>query len=231
MTLVSRQEQSFRVKSYVKRDARSTKGQQRAYQEWWAHYGLPFEPLNSRGVFGHDAPLFLEIGFGSGHSLFALAKDHSDKHFIGVETHKPGIGALLQTIHDHQLKNLRLYHGDVIDVLMKCIPNESLTGVQIFFPDPWPKRRHHPRRLIQPEFVQLVLDKLIAGGELHLATDWEDYAVQMMRVVSQNKSLLNLAGDDQYAARSSSRPILTKFERRALREGRLVRELQFRKCS
>jgi tRNA (guanine-N7-)-methyltransferase len=183
--------------------------------------------LNYQQVFNRDVSRFLEIGFGTGQSLLALASAEPSKDFIGVETHKPGIGALFLGIRQHQLTNLRVYDSDVIDVLEKCIPPASLDGVQIFFPDPWPKRRHHARRLIQPDFVRLVVEKLKIGGTLHLATDWDDYATHMMRVLSQENRLVNAFGLNQFAERSVYRPILTKFERRAMREGRQIWELQF----
>jgi tRNA (guanine-N7-)-methyltransferase len=219
----------FRLRSFVRRDSRRTASQKRAYAGLWPQFGLPMQAglLDYQQVFHRDAKRFLEIGFGKGESLLALAKTEPNQDFIGVETHKPGIGAICLGIESHQLTNLRIYDGDVIDVLQQCIPPASLHGVQIFFPDPWPKRRHHARRLIQQEVVSLIVEKLKIGGTLHLSTDWEDYARHMMRILSQEKRLVNLAGDDQFAARSIYRPILTKFERRALREGRQVWELQF----
>lgn len=221
----------FRLRSFVRRDGRRTPGQDRAYAEQWPQWGLSIDQgvINYQTVFGRDARRFLEIGFGSGQSLLALAKANPDQDFIGVETHKPGIGALLLGIQSHALTNLRVYYGDVVDILEKCIPSASLDGVQIFFPDPWQKRRHHARRLIQPAFISLVVEKLKTAGTLHLATDWQDYSVHMMRVLSQETKLTNLAGEHQFAGRSVYRPVLTKFERRAVREGRLVWELQFSK--
>lgn len=218
---------SFRLRSYVPR-GRRTDAQERAYIECWPRFGLSVETgyIDYQQVFNRHAPCFLEIGFGSGQSLLALAQAQPDKNFIGVETHQPGIGALLMGVQEHELTNLRIYYSDVLDVLEKCIPKTSLDGVQIFFPDPWPKRRHHQRRLIQPEFIKLVIDKIKSGGILHLATDWEDYAKHMMQVVSQEPKLLNLAGIEQFALRSSQRPVITKFEGRAVREGRNIWELQ-----
>lgn len=222
----------FRLRSFVRRDSRMTTAKARAQIELWPRFGLGIEDgeegmTDFVWVFGREAPRFLEIGFGSGQSLLALAKAHPDKDFIGVETHQPGIGALFLGIQQGGLTNLRVYYCDVIDVLEKCIPEASLDGVQIFFPDPWPKRRHHPRRLIQPSFVTLVVTKLKMGGTLHLATDWEDYAKHMLQVLSQDEQLINLTGPHQFAVRSPYRPILTKFERRAEREGRNIWELQF----
>ncbi len=229
MTLSASPSTQFRLRSFVRRDGRRTAAQQRAHAELWPRFGLSlmlgqqdFQPL-----FGRTAPRLLEIGFGTGQSLLALAKDQPNLDLIGVETHKPGIGALFLGIEQYQLTNLRVYDCDVIDVLEKGISHASLDGVQIFFPDPWPKRRHHPRRLIQPDFVKLAVAKLKTGATLHLATDWEDYAVHMMRVLSQEDRLVNLAGLHHYAGRSIYRPILSKFERRAIREGRQIWELQF----
>jgi tRNA (guanine-N7-)-methyltransferase len=175
------------------------------------------------------APRLLEIGFGSGSSLLAVAKSEPNKDFIGVETHKPGIGALLLGMQAEALTNIRLYHGDVVEILKKNIAAASLEGVQIFFPDPWPKRRHHPRRLIQSDFIALVVDKIKIGGTLHLATDWPDYARHMMHVISKEPRLFNAAGEHHYASRSLYRPLVTKFEQRALLEGRGIWELQFEK--
>ncbi len=219
----------FRPRSFVRRDGRRTAAQERAYAELSPQFRLHIESgqMDYHKVFGRDAFRMLEIGFGSGQSLLALAQAEPDKDFIGVETHKPGIGALLLGIERHQLSNLRVYDSDIFDVLEKCIPPTSLNGVQIFFPDPWPKRRHHERRLIQADFVRMVVEKLQTGGTLHLATDWEDYAAQMMKVLSQEQQLVNLAGPNQFAIRSPYRPILTKFEHRAVRAGRRIWELQF----
>lgn len=203
----------------------------RAHEELWPSMGLAVqnEMMDFQQVFGRDAPHLLEIGFGSGQSLLAAAEAFSHCDFIGVETHKPGIGALLLGIQQRQLKNLRVFYADVIDVLEKCIPQASLDGMQIFFPDPWPKRRHHPRRLIQSEFVKRVAEKLKIGGTLHLATDWEDYARHMMKVISLEPSLRNFAGNGQFSTRSCYRPIISKFEQRALREGRAIRDIQLGK--
>jgi tRNA (guanine-N7-)-methyltransferase len=219
-----------RLRSFVRRDGRITAAQEHARIELWPQIGLDQnDTLNYQHHFGREAPRFLEIGFGSGQSLLALAKASPDKDFIGAETHKPGIGALCLGIKQEKLTNLRIFYGDVNELLEKCIPNASLDGIQIFFPDPWPKRRHHARRLIQPPFVKLLVEKLKINGTLHLATDWEDYAIHMSRVLSQEIQLENRAGINQFAERSPYRPILTKFERRAEREGRKVWELNLRR--
>lgn len=219
---------SFRIRSYVPR-GRRTEAQERAYQKLWPVFGLELtdKPINLPKVFGNDAPSFLEIGFGSGQSLLSVAQLQPENNFIGVETHQPGIGALLMGIEKNQVKNLRVYYNDVIDVLNQCIAPESFAGIQIFFPDPWQKRRHSERRLIQPEFINLAISRIKKGGILHLATDWEDYAVHMMRVVSAETRLTNIAGAGRFAnERSAKRPVQTKFELRALREGRKIWEIQ-----
>lgn len=219
----------FRLRSYEPRNGRITIAQTRAHEELWPQFGLTLENgrIDYPQVFGRVAPCFLEIGFGTGQSFLEVAKLNPDLDFIGVETHKPGVGALLLGVQLNPLTNLRVYQTDVIDVLEQAIPDASLDGVQIFFPDPWPKRRQQPRRLIQPAFVKLISSKIKVGGTLHLATDWEDYAKQMMRVLSAEESLRNLAGEQQFAERSYYRPIVTKFERRAIREKREIAELQF----
>lgn len=223
--------QVFRLKSFVRRDGRMTAAQKQAYQTCYPQLALQVKNslVTFDDVFGRQAPRLLEIGFGSGQSLLALAKLHPDKDFVGVETHKPGIGALMLGVMQQQLQNVRFFHADVVDVLTQCIPDSSLDGVQIFFPDPWQKRRHHGRRLIQADFLQLILQKLKSKGSLHLATDWEDYAKHMLKVLSQTTAISNLSATGQFATRSCYRPIETKFERRALREGRHVFELQFQK--
>ena len=220
----------FRIRSFVRRDGRGTAAQVRAYAELWPRFGLSLENgmLDLASLFGNDAPCLLEIGFGTGQSLLAAAKANPGKNFIGVETHRPGVGALLLGMQLNELSNIRVFHTDVIDVLEKCIPDTSLAGIQIFFPDPWQKRKHHARRLIQPEFLKLIMAKLKQGAELHLATDWDDYAKHMMKVVTAEPGLINVAGVGSFAERSPYRPIVSKFEGRAIREGRGIWELRLR---
>lgn len=219
-----------RIRSYVIR-GRRTDAQARAFEACWAKVGLSIAQgvMNDEAIFGRAAPCFLEIGFGSGTSLLALAQAQPEQNFIGIETHQPGIGSICMGLQQAGLTNLRLYHEDAVDVLAQAIPDASLDGVQIFFPDPWPKRRHRARRLVQPEFIALLVTKLKPEGSLHLATDWADYAEHMMQVLSGEPRLINVAGQGQFSDRSDRRPMVTKFEQRALREGRIIRDLQFKK--
>ena len=220
-----------RVRSFVRRDGRLTDAQERALNDVMPRVGLQLDDgLQSFStVFQREAPTALEIGFGSGHSLLEMAKAHPDQNFIGIETHLPGIGTLLSGIELHALSNIRIYYADAVEVLSRCIPENSLDVVQIFFPDPWPKRKHHKRRLIQPSFTDVIVSKLKIGGTFHLATDWEHYAVHMMKVLSACAQLTNLSGEKCYSNRSSQRPIVTKFERRGHESGRAIWELQFTK--
>lgn len=218
-----------RIRSFVRRDGRLTDAQSRAIETMLPQLGLQLDNgmLSFTDVFQREAPCVLEIGFGSGYSLLEMAKQHPELNLIGVETHLPGVGTLLHGIEAQQLENIRVFNADAVEVLASCIPDHSLDTVQIFFPDPWQKRRHHKRRLIQVPFVEVLIKKLKANGTIHLATDWEDYAVHMMRTLSSIPQLENLAGNLQYANRSSHRPIITKFESRGQQSGRPIWELQF----
>jgi tRNA (guanine-N7-)-methyltransferase len=217
------------IRSFVRRDGRMTDARRRVLAELWPHFGLEVSAGMQQftEVFGRPAPVILEIGFGSGASLLEIARAHPDKDFIGIETYQPGMGTLLLGIEQHALKNIRLYYADAVDVLTQCIPDNCLAGMQIFFPDPWPKRRHHKRRLIQPTFVERVTKKLVTHGIFHLATDWEHYARQMMQVLGQSPQLLNLSGAGNFSPRSSQRLVTTKFEQRGEKSGRAIWELQF----
>lgn len=222
-----------RIRSFVRRDGRMTEAQSFAIKHYLPLYGLPLNhhSLDFDAVFQREARRIVEIGFGSGVSLLATAALHPDDDFIGIETHQPGVGTLLHHIHAQQLKNLKVYYADAVEVLKQCIPDDSLDAVQLFFPDPWQKRKHHKRRIIQPEFVALIATKLKRGGELHLATDWEDYAVHMMKVLSAADAFENVAGAEHFATRSIQRPVITKFEQRGEDAGRPIWELLFRrKC-
>ncbi|MCC2666215.1 MAG: trmB [Gammaproteobacteria bacterium] len=218
-----------RIRSFVRRDSRITEAQQQALKTLWPQFGLNMADgfINFATVFQRKAPILLEIGFGSGHSLLAAAIAQPEKNFIGIETHKPGVGTLLLNIQANKTQNIRIYNNDAVEVLTHCIPLKSLHTLQLFFPDPWPKRRHHKRRLIQTEFVKLLLTKLEPNGELHLATDWQDYAIEMMKVLSHIPELTNLAGTGNFSERSTGRPIITKFEQQAQRASRQIYDLRF----
>jgi tRNA (guanine-N7-)-methyltransferase len=214
------------IKSFVLRAGRMGSGQVRALRELAPRYVLPFAttPLDAPRVFGRHAPLVVEIGFGMGQATaqIAAARPHDD--FLGIEVHEPGVGALLQRIDKQQLANLRIVQHDAVEVLQNMIAPSTLAAVHVFFPDPWPKKRHWKRRLIQPPFVALLASRLAPGGALHCATDWQPYAEQMLEVLSAEPSLDNTA--EGYAPRPDYRP-LTKFESRGLALGHGVWDLLF----
>lgn len=218
------------VRSYVLRAGRMGSGQERALAELGPRFVLPFEPrpLDFAAVFGRSAPRVLEIGFGMGGATAAIAAAQPGVDFLGVEVHEPGVGALLKRIGEMGLSNLRIVRHDAVEVLQQMIAPDSLDAVHVFFPDPWPKKRHHKRRLIQPPLVALIASRLVPGGVLHCATDWEPYAEQMLQVLSQEPLLRNTAAG--YAPRPDYRP-LTKFEARGLRLGHGVRDLVFTRPS
>lgn len=213
---------SSHIRSYVRREHRMTPGQARALTQWRSHYILsgPDQWLEQ------EVEYILEIGFGMGQSLLAMAAQFPHKYFIGIEVHRPGIGALLAVAARKQINNIRIYHDDAINVLKQYIKDESLTKTQIFFPDPWPKNRHQKRRLIQADFVRLLQQKLKPGGELHLATDSQDYANHMLMVLEQAPGLTNYAGKKQFLPHRNGRAI-TKFEQRALQTGGAIYDLLF----
>ncbi|POP54314.1 tRNA (guanosine(46)-N7)-methyltransferase TrmB [Zhongshania marina] len=221
-----------RIKSFVLRTGRMTDGQRRAYEINLAELGLQRSDgmQNFENTFGRVAPVVLEIGFGMGDSLAEMAANAPENDFIGVEVHTPGVGRLMYLVQDAGLKNVRTYEDDAVEVLAQCIPDNSLSRVQVYFPDPWHKARHHKRRLIQPQFVQALRSKLNVGGVLHLATDWENYAEHMMDVMSEAEGYSNMAGDRAYSPRPDYRPI-TKFEKRGERLGHGVWDLLFTKVS
>lgn len=216
------------IRSFVRREGRMTVGQKKAFESLWPQFGLdPSQPLSSiHAPFGKPAPVILEIGFGMGDSLAQQAVAQPQYRYIGIEVHRPGVGHLLALIAKHELHNIRIYSADAVEVLRHCIPDRSLDTVQVFFPDPWPKKRHHKRRLIQPPMVNLIVSKLVPGGKLHLATDWENYAEHMLQVLSACPELTNLSADGKFMARPASRP-LTKFESRGQRLGHGVWDFVF----
>ncbi len=219
-----------RIRSFVKREGRLTVGQQRALDELFPRYGLSLSPtpLDLAAVFGRKAPCVLEIGFGNGSSLAEMAASNPQQDYIGVEVHRPGVGNLLMQIEKRGLENLRVINDDAVEVLEKMIADTSLDAVYLFFADPWHKKRHHKRRIVQPPFVQLLRKKLKTGGVFHMATDWQDYAEHMMAVMSEAEGFENTAGKGQYLPRPDYRP-LTKFEQRGKKLGHGVWDLMFKK--
>lgn len=219
------------IKSYVMRAGRMTPGQQRGLDHGWPSYGLELQDgeLQPEQVFGRQAELTLEIGFGMGQSLLEMAKAAPEQDFIGVEVHRPGVGALLNGMLTDSISNIRVYSCDAIEVLNQCIADNSLDRLMLFFPDPWHKSRHHKRRIVQPEFVALVRQKLKPGGVLHMATDWQPYAEHMLEVMNAAPGYKNLARDGTWVPRPAERPV-TKFERRGERLGHGVWDLKFVKA-
>ena len=214
------------IRSYVVRAGRMGTGQVRALAELAPRWVLPYaaQPVDLAAAFGRQAPQVVEIGFGMGDATAQIAAARTDTDFLGIEVHPPGVGALLQRIEERGLSNLRIVQHDAVEVLEQMIAPASLAGVHVFFPDPWHKKRHHKRRLIQPPFVALLASRLAPGGYLHCATDWQPYAEQMLEVLSAESLLTNRF--DGYAPRPDYRP-LTKFENRGLQLGHGVWDLIF----
>jgi tRNA (guanine-N7-)-methyltransferase len=221
------------IKSYVLRAGRMGPGQERAYAEFGPRLLLTYDahaPLDTAAAFGRSAPLILEIGFGMGGATAHIAQVRPGDNFLCCEVHEPGVGALLKLCGEQDIQNIRIFRHDAVEVLDHMLPEQSLDGVHIFFPDPWHKSRHHKRRLIQGPFVNRLARHLKPGGYLHLATDWQPYAEQMLEVLSAEPLLTNTApaGGDGYAPKPDYRP-LTKFENRGLKLGHGVWDLVFRR--
>jgi tRNA (guanine-N7-)-methyltransferase len=216
------------IKSYVLRQGRMSDAQKRAYDESLKQWGIPYAPalLNFEMVFSREAPVTLEIGFGMGRTTAEIAAAHPQNNYLGVEVHTPGVGSLLKEIQVRNLSNVRIIQHDAVEVLTQMIADSSLSGVHIYFPDPWPKKRHHKRRLIQPPLIALLAQKLAPGGHLHCATDWEEYATQMLEVLSAEPLLKNSAAG--FSPRPEWRPV-TKFEQRGLNLGHGVWDVLFNK--
>ena len=219
------------IKSYVLRQGRLTRAQQHALERLWQDYGIDYstEPLEFDALFPGPGAVILEIGFGNGDSLLQQAIANPDNNYLGIEVHRPGVGHLLHRAHEAGVTNLRVINHDAVEVLQQQIPDASLDVVQLFFPDPWPKKRHHKRRIVSAAFIQLVHRKLKGGGQLHLATDWQDYAEHMLEVMAQSEGFSNAAGESIYAEDTGRPP--TRFERRGQRLGHGVRDLVFQKIS
>ena len=216
------------IRSFVLRQGHLSPAQQRAIDEGMPKWGIEYQaaPLDLNAAFGREAPKILEIGFGMGGATAEIAAGNLDNDYLGIEVHSPGVGNLFKLIDEQQLTNLRLLRHDAVEVLDNMLADGSLDGVHIFFPDPWHKKRHNKRRLIQAPLVEKLVRKLKPGGYIHAATDWEDYAIQIMEVFSANTDLANSA--DGYAPRPDYRP-LTKFEARGIRLGHGVWDVIFKR--
>lgn len=219
------------VRSYVVRGGRLTPGQRRGLQQHRS-YLLDHQSgvADWRRIFGREAPVVLEIGFGMGDSLWAMIAAEPDKDFVGIEVHPPGVGRLLNNVAEAELHNLRVYLGDAVTLLNDCIPPHSLSRVQLYFPDPWHKKKHHKRRLVQPQFVARIRQVLAVGGLFHMATDWQPYAGHMAEVMAAAEGFENTVGEEVYAPRPEFRPV-TKFEQRGRRLGHGVWDLLYRRVT
>jgi tRNA (guanine-N7-)-methyltransferase len=221
-----------KVRSYVLRGGRLTDGQKRALDRLWPVHGIPAgeSTLDFSKLFGNEHPVILEIGFGNGDATWQMARDHPEENFLGVEVHQPGVGHLLIKLEQHGISNVRVACEDAVELLRSRIADASLAGVRIYFPDPWPKKRHHKRRIIQAEFVELLAKKTGQGGILHLATDWEPYAEFMLEVMGETRWFENVSGPGGYCPRPAWRPA-TKYEKRGEKLGHRVFDLVFRRVS
>ena len=216
------------LRSFVLRQGRASNAQRRAYETLLSDYGIPFtnNVINFEMIFGRDAPKYLEIGSGMGETTVSIAKLHPQNDYLAIEVYTPGVGSLLKQIVEFELTNLRIIQHDAVDVVNNMFPQKYFDGIHIFFPDPWPKLRHHKRRLIQPEFVSLLCKYLKFDGYIHVATDWNNYADQILEVMSNEPNLTNTTKD--FTPRPGYRPF-TKFELRGLRLGHKVWDLVFKK--
>lgn len=218
------------IRSFVTRAGRITPAQQRALEDLWPKYGVEFSdsPLEAPALFGRHAPLTVEIGFGNGDNLLRLAAAHPERDFLGIEVHRAGVGRLLLALESGALRNVRIICHDAVEVLARQLAPGTVDEILILFPDPWPKKRHHKRRLIQPAFVELAASRLIRGGALRLATDWQPYALQMLETLAATGNLKNLAAEGGFVPRPGEREP-TRFERRGERLGHDVWDLAFRR--
>lgn len=221
------------IRSFVLRQGRLTKGQQQALDQFWPTFGIDYHPqqqLDFNQLFNNEHPTVLEIGFGMGASFVAMAKSAVDRNFIGIEVHRPGVGACLMACEQENVTNIRVMCHDAVEVLENMIGDACLAKIQLFFPDPWHKAKHNKRRIIQPQFIQLLRSKLKIGGIIHLATDWQNYAEHMLATLNAAEGLQNLSPQLHYVDRPSDRP-MTKFEKRGLDLGHNVWDLQFKRIA
>lgn len=219
-----------KIKSFVLRQGRLTPGQQKAFNTIWPEFGIDYQPglLDFKTLFGNENPVILEIGFGNGDSLAEMAQQNPDINYLGIEVHRPGVGHLLIQIEKLQLANIRIISHDAIDVLNHCIAPESLSGVQLFFPDPWHKKRHHKRRIVQPDFLDLLARCIKKEGFFHAATDWENYAEHMLEIVNRHPGFV-IEAPDGFIDRPAYRPV-TKFEQRGQKLGHGVWDIMATRC-
>ena len=220
------------VRSFVRRTGRITESQQRALDELWPRMGVEIsdEPLNMHRLFGRDAPLTVEIGFGNGDSLVELAAEHPDHDFLGIEVHEPGIGHCLIAARQAGVDNLRIVSDDAVDVLAKQVAPGSISRLNLYFPDPWPKKRHHKRRILKPDFLELVHSRLTSDGALHIATDWQNYAEAIDELFADS----TLFALDERREHDGDRPLdraATKFEKRGLKKGHRIWDWRFKKTA
>jgi tRNA (guanine-N7-)-methyltransferase len=216
------------IRSFVLRQGRVSNAQRRAHNTLLPRFGIPYslQTIDLDSVFGRRAPKILEIGFGMGETTAAVAAQHPENDYLGIEVHTPGVGSLLKTLEERDLTNVRIIQHDAVDVLRDMFASGTFEGVHIFFPDPWPKKRHHKRRLLQPEFVALLASRMKCGAYLHVATDWQEYGEQILAVLQSEPQFANTAHD--YAPRPDYRP-QTKFESRGLKLGHGVWDIIFRR--
>lgn len=219
------------IRSFVLRQGRMTLAQRRALEVLWEKYGIDYipEPIDFSKQFGRSAKLVLEVGFGDGRSVVEQAKNNPELNYLGIEVHGPGVGKLMDELQKQEITNVRIIQHDAVEVLKHCIPDVSLHGVQVFFPDPWPKKRHQKRRIIQSSFVDLIVSKLETEGFIHCATDWENYAEQMMNIISENHQLKNIEGEGLFYSAPYTRRDRTKFEQRGEKLGHKIYDLVFLK--
>jgi len=220
-----------KIRSFVRREGRLTRGQQRGLEIIWPQFGIEHDigPLDLDKIFGRSAPRVLEIGFGNGASLAEQAMQHPEIDFLGIEVHRPGVGNLLQVIEREGLTNIRVMQEDAVEILREQIPLNSLDKVQLFFPDPWHKKKHHKRRIVQLDFAALLYERLKQGGIFHMATDWQHYAEHMLEIMKLAPGYKNISETNDYVPRPETRP-LTKFEQRGHRLGHGVWDLMFKKA-
>ncbi|MCK4492810.1 MAG: tRNA (guanosine(46)-N7)-methyltransferase TrmB [Methylococcales bacterium] len=229
MTLPSEPPETPHIRSFILRQGRTTAGQKLAIETLWETYCLdPKKNLDLCATFNNSRPVIIEIGFGNGDSLAKMAEANPDKNYLGIEVHKPGVGHLMLLLAEKKLTNVRIFHHDAIEILEQRLSDHSIHGVQLFFPDPWHKRRHHKRRIVSEHFLTLLSKKLIIGGYFHTATDWESYAIDMLKKLKEHAEFMNQDLNNGYCVRPDYRP-LTKFEQRGVRLGHGVWDLIFKK--